>query len=224
MNFNHRVEEFMKTIILNKNGPFNVQHYNYRVEFQLRGAAHIHGTLWIDFERLILPMNRLVPEENKKIQERKAKYPNDKLIQSIEEKEIKTAETYYELFKKIKDEEFGMELQENKDDDKKHLKALVEFTDWFATCSLKDPSTRQIVLDVNQHKHFNQSCRKNGPNCKYNFPRFPCLETIIAIPSRIKYKGDEETEKKELEKSRNILNKNRYLFVAAIRLDLHTIY
>ena len=98
-------------------------------------------------------------------------------------------------------------MEKNKVDDEKQLKALVEFTDWFVTCSLKDPSTRQIVLDVNQHKHFNQSCRKNGPNCKYKFPRFPCLKTIIAIPSRIKYKGDEETEKKELENSRNILKK-----------------
>ena len=27
-----------------------VQDYNYRVEFQLRGAAHIHGVLWIDWD------------------------------------------------------------------------------------------------------------------------------------------------------------------------------
>ena len=72
---------------------------------------------------------------------------------------------------------------------------------------MKDPSTRQIVLDVNKHQHFNKSCRKNGPNCKYNFPRFPCLRTIIAIPSKIKYKDDEEKEKEKLAESKRILKK-----------------
>ena len=26
---------------------------NYRVEFQMRGAAHIHGVLWIDFDAFL---------------------------------------------------------------------------------------------------------------------------------------------------------------------------
>ena len=107
--------------------------------------------------------------------------------------------------KKIKDEELGMVGKQK--EDKVCLEALIDFTDWFVTCTLKDPSTRKIVLEVNQHKHFNQSCKKNGPKCKYNFPRFPCLKTIISIPSRIKYKGNEELEKNELEKSRTILKK-----------------
>ena len=39
LNFNNRVTEFIQRIVLNKNGPFSVQHYNYRVEFQLRGKS-----------------------------------------------------------------------------------------------------------------------------------------------------------------------------------------
>ena len=37
--------------MLNKEGSFCVKYYNYRVEFQLRGATHIHGTIWVDFEK-----------------------------------------------------------------------------------------------------------------------------------------------------------------------------
>ena len=37
---------------MNKEGEMCAEFYNYRVEFQLRGAGHIHGTLWIDWDRL----------------------------------------------------------------------------------------------------------------------------------------------------------------------------
>ena len=37
---------------MGKNAPMNVKFYNYRVEFQVRGAGHIHGVLWLDLEQL----------------------------------------------------------------------------------------------------------------------------------------------------------------------------
>ena len=39
------------------------------------------------------------------------------------------------------------------------LKCLAEFADWSATCTLKDPSTRNIVEEVNKHQHFDNSCK-----------------------------------------------------------------
>ena len=51
LTFDHRVKEFIKTIMMNKKSPFSVKYFSYRVEFQLRGAAHIHGTIWVDFEK-----------------------------------------------------------------------------------------------------------------------------------------------------------------------------
>ena len=51
LTFDHRVQEFIKNIMMNKDSPFSVKYYSYRVEFQLRGAAHIHGTIWVDFEK-----------------------------------------------------------------------------------------------------------------------------------------------------------------------------
>ena len=33
-----------------KGSDMPVEYYNYRVEFQARGAGHIHGVLWIDMK------------------------------------------------------------------------------------------------------------------------------------------------------------------------------
>lgn len=46
LNFDHRV--FLNTV-MNHHSPFSIKYYNYRVEFQLHGAAHIHGTLWLNW-------------------------------------------------------------------------------------------------------------------------------------------------------------------------------
>ena len=37
--------------MMSKSTGLPVKYYSYRVEFQLRGAAHIHGTIWVDFEK-----------------------------------------------------------------------------------------------------------------------------------------------------------------------------
>ena len=47
-NFNQRVRSMLKHIVMGKNSPMCVEFYNYRVEFQMRGAGHIHGILWTD--------------------------------------------------------------------------------------------------------------------------------------------------------------------------------
>ena len=52
MSFDKRVHSFMKNIVCAKSNPMRVKHFHYRVEFQLRGAGHIHGVLWTDLEEL----------------------------------------------------------------------------------------------------------------------------------------------------------------------------
>ena len=51
-NFQHRVETFRKEVIFGRNNPMKVRHISYRVEFQGRGAAHIHGVLWLDLDEI----------------------------------------------------------------------------------------------------------------------------------------------------------------------------
>ena len=50
--FQHRVKQFIKTIIMGKNNDMNVKYYTYKVEFQDRGAGHIHGTLWLSMDKI----------------------------------------------------------------------------------------------------------------------------------------------------------------------------
>ena len=50
--FQHRVKNFIDKVMMGKNNPMHVQYYTYKVEFQDRGAGHIHGTLWLKLSEL----------------------------------------------------------------------------------------------------------------------------------------------------------------------------
>ena len=51
-NFQHRVDAFRTKILMGGNNPMKIKYISYRVEFQGRGAAHIHGTLWLDLKNI----------------------------------------------------------------------------------------------------------------------------------------------------------------------------
>ena len=51
-NYSHRVRAFMRDIVRDKNNPMCVQYFTTKVEFQGRGAAHNHGTFWVDMNKL----------------------------------------------------------------------------------------------------------------------------------------------------------------------------
>ena len=47
--FDHRVHEFIKTVLNSDHQPIGkLSDYFYRVEFQQRGSPHIHMLMWID--------------------------------------------------------------------------------------------------------------------------------------------------------------------------------
>jgi hypothetical protein len=46
--FDHRVKMFIKHVAMGKGSPMKIVNYTYRVEFQARGMAHVHGVLWCD--------------------------------------------------------------------------------------------------------------------------------------------------------------------------------
>ena len=50
--FQHRVKQFIRTIMMGKNNPMHVKYYTYKVEFQDRGAGHIHGALWLNLDKV----------------------------------------------------------------------------------------------------------------------------------------------------------------------------
>ena len=51
-NYQHRVKAFIKEIMTHPSSPMLVLHYCAKLEFQGRGAAHNHGTLWLDMNRM----------------------------------------------------------------------------------------------------------------------------------------------------------------------------
>ena len=50
--FNQRVKAFIKEIVMAKDSPMCVYKYSYKTEFQNRGAAHVHGVLWVNMRKL----------------------------------------------------------------------------------------------------------------------------------------------------------------------------
>ena len=49
-NFHHRVNQFKDKVMMVEKTQMKIKYISYRVEFQGRGAAHIHGTLWLDIK------------------------------------------------------------------------------------------------------------------------------------------------------------------------------
>jgi hypothetical protein len=68
--FDHRVRTFVTHVLMGHNSPMHVQYYSYRVEFQQRGAGHIHGVIWCslkdleaDFPNITTAMSKLRTSE-----------------------------------------------------------------------------------------------------------------------------------------------------------------
>ena len=125
----------------------------------------------------------------------------------LEEKVIEKKKTLEKAFHQMRAEELGLGESMNEAESKEMIKSLEEFTDWCVSCSLMDPSTRDTVLEVNKHQHFQKSCKKKSSVCKYGFPRYPLMKTIIAVPARVLYKDDQEKEKFMIEKSCKVKEK-----------------
>ena len=159
LTFYQRVKMFIKHIVMSSGNPMAVKYYSYKVEFAMRGAGHIHGVLWIDWERF-------------------SAMPKDNLISALD---------------KIKNEE-KLNCHEKQ--------ALADFANLFISCSLKNPSTENIVRAVNMHFH-TKTCRKYCPKCRFLFPRFPSLRTLISEPIRM--------IENNLEKQKEISKKAKYV-------------
>ena len=81
--------------------------------------------------------------------------------------------------------------------------AMEAYINKFVSVSLKNPETREIVLDVQIHKH-TKTCLSRGPDCRFHFPLFPSLRTIISVPIRLIHPDDEE-QRKELQDKVNLV-------------------
>ena len=192
--FNHRVKAFMSNIVLGGGNPMNVDKYSYKGEFQDRGAAHVHGTLWVKLH---------VIENLRKLEDgtfiTKTKYNREGRKESFE----KPFKGITEAFKKFKTEKFG-------DDD--NDKPVIEFIDEFTTVSLNEDEVgkevAKIAEEVNKHHH-TKTCKKHTPNCRFRYPKFPIWKTILVRP--YPYAEFAEEKEKNLEYYLHILKKVKEL-------------
>ena len=154
-NFQHRVDTFRNEIMMGKNNPMKIKHISYRVEFQGRGAAHIHGTLWLDLKYI---------EESPIFNENTEHHSSNHLSEAFRKfrDDVKLNEAEKEAVAKLTDMFITCSLNpDTVHTDKEIGKRIVE-----------------IAMDVNCH-HCTQPCKKYEDKCRYGFPRFPLKDTVV---------------------------------------------
>ena len=165
-----------------------VSKFSYKTEFQDRGAAHVHGVLWIKLHKI----------------EKLCRLPNKTLVSLTNEEKIENEGKYHEPFKGIcrafKKFRTGADLTEVEES------AVINFVDEFTTVSLcadeVGKEVVRIVQEVNKHHH-TKTC-KPRPKCRFRYPKFPIWKTILVKP----YKSHFDEEKEHyLKKYSDILKK-----------------
>ena len=201
--FNQRVKAFVTEVVMGKNNPMATLHWTYKTEFQGRGAAHVHGVLWLNLsliENYIkLKSGKLITEKQiDKIPGMRKKIENEENMEEL--KERKPFKYLKQTYDKIRN---GNTL------DDKEITALANFTDAMVTVS-KNPAELEmmcpavdgeklvkIVEEVNTHRH-TLTCKKRGEKkCRFNYKKYPSWKTVIARPPGLKKDEKEKTDLQE---------------------------
>ena len=166
----------------------HVKYYTYKVEFQNRGAGHVHGTLWLGLNKI----ENLVRDG-----------PDTDLRPKTKEEEMdKECKGWMhgltKAFKKLRNN-----LPLNGDD----IRSLRRFIDEYTTVCIHENTVgkhvAKVAKEVNKHHH-TKTCRKYDTTCRFSYPRLPAPYTIIVEPC----KADTPAEKEKLLlKYRKVLQK-----------------
>ena len=111
----------------------------------------------------------------------------DKIVDNEMKKGIREWEFLQSGLKKCRDSQLPSEDEET---------AIALFVNKFISCSLFEPRSRKIASEVQKHHH-TFTCRKAGSNCRFHFPRYPSLRTILAKPMKIVFKDEEDDTKRK---------------------------
>ena len=128
---------------------------SYRVEFQGRGAAHIHGTLWLDVQEI-----ENSPQFEKKEQGKGNGIISEALKNLRDDVKLSNAEK--EAIAKLTDMFITCSLNpKTVHKDEEIGKQIIT-----------------IIKQVNCHRCTNP-CKRYGDKCKYGFPKFPLKKTLV---------------------------------------------
>ena len=173
-NFHHRVESFKREIINGENNPMKVKYISYRVEFQGRGATHIHGTLWLDIEKI----EEVITSKDTTGTLRFGILSNA-FIKLRENSQLTDTEKL--AIKRFTDMFITCTLNEN----------IVH----------EDPTKGRKIVDtikeVNCH-NCTSKCQSYAGKCKYSFPRYPLKETMIVDKNETKVESDALSNKNDI--------------------------
>ena len=125
-NFVNRVQAFRTEIMMGKNNPLAIKYFSDKMEYQGRGAGHIHGVAWSDLRKISMMINN----------ERKAG-----VILSNQDKDM--AISHLEnAYKCLQEAQPLMEAEKD---------ALIDFIDRAVTCTL-NPEMAAKMIDLNKDK------------------------------------------------------------------------
>ena len=85
------------------------------------------------------------------------------------------------------------------------IRELTKFADMWISVSLLNPRTKKRAEELNCHTCTRKSCYKYTKNCRFRYPRFPILETLVSVPARIKY-TDTKIGQKKIAEAKKIKN------------------
>jgi len=189
---------------LEKNCPYSVSSYFYRVEFQMRGAPHIHCLLWLEDQDGNPAPTFWTGESNENKCDINEKIKNIEhmasMLISASEDDIKCDE-HQGMFEKNCTECYSVKNKfekcpehNNKDvtfdcpkcDEQKKLVQKFQIHHHTFTCKKK--RKRITVKEKEGHGRFDE--KKEGPKitnlteCRFNFPQFPMNKTklILGVP------------------------------------------
>ena len=184
----------MSKIVMGKKNPMCTNYYTYKVEFQDRGAGHIHGTLWLNLDNL---------EQLEKGRDGKIKSPAKKISEDHKKDENNDKKRGYMSGLKLA----FAKLRKNEKLDEDDKEVLANFIDEFTTVSIHGNTVgndvAKIAQEVNKHHH-TKTCRKHDITCRFKYPRFPSPKTIVVTPC---YASDAKERETKLTRHREVLSK-----------------
>ena len=208
--FHQRVKNFISKVVMGAKNPMHVKYYTYKVEFQDRGAGHIHGTLWLQLDKI----EKLERHVDGSLNPRDEAESCDQEIQDSQimedddlEKGQKNKPDKKPLFKGL--ENAFKKFRNNQQLNEHEVEAIINFIDEFTTVSLHENTVgREVVKiasEVNNHHH-TKTCRKHDSTCRFKYPRDPSPHTLVARPCE--GNSTEEIDMK-LKKHQRVLQKVR---------------
>ena len=210
--------------MMGHNNPMAIENWCDKMEFQGRGAAHIHGVAWCNLVKVsqVLDMEDREPPSEDEFEDDD---DGEDCVENDKEREFINSSNDNEGYSegdhgaKSELERAFEKLRNNETLKKEEEKALAGFADKFVTCTL-NPDMAAKMIDENtslsdgreivkksketQTHHHTKTCKKHSPECRFGIPRFPMWKTMLSRPVKgatAEEQSDRRIKHKEVLKS-----------------------